>query len=110
MVEFAINNSVHALTTHRPFFVNGLLHLRLPIFLECDSSFKGEGITRANVNPDLNHHVLTMRSLHSTPISITSTSVKEMKLRVISLLLTRILIKISITPSESNYILCSVNN
>uniref|UniRef100_A0AAV1U9L3 Integrase catalytic domain-containing protein n=1 Tax=Peronospora matthiolae TaxID=2874970 RepID=A0AAV1U9L3_9STRA len=38
MVEFAINNSVHASTTHTPFFVNGLRHPRLPAFLECDSN------------------------------------------------------------------------
>uniref|UniRef100_A0AAV1UUP0 Integrase catalytic domain-containing protein n=1 Tax=Peronospora matthiolae TaxID=2874970 RepID=A0AAV1UUP0_9STRA len=41
MAEFAINNSVHALTTHALFFVNGLRHPRLPAFLECDSSFRG---------------------------------------------------------------------
>ena len=41
MVEFAINNSVHASTTHTPFFVNGLRHPRLPTFLECDSSLGG---------------------------------------------------------------------
>ena len=29
-VEFAINNSVHASTTHTPFFVDGLLYPRLP--------------------------------------------------------------------------------
>ena len=34
MVEFAINNYVHASTTHTPFFVNGLRHLRLPTHLE----------------------------------------------------------------------------
>ena len=33
MVEFAINNSVHASTTHTPFFVNGLRYPRLPTFL-----------------------------------------------------------------------------
>ena len=33
MVEFAINNSVHASTTHTPFFVNGLRHPLLPTFL-----------------------------------------------------------------------------
>uniref|UniRef100_A0AAV1UWZ8 Integrase catalytic domain-containing protein n=1 Tax=Peronospora matthiolae TaxID=2874970 RepID=A0AAV1UWZ8_9STRA len=38
MAEFAINYSVHASTTHTPFFVNGLRHPRLPTFLECDSS------------------------------------------------------------------------
>ena len=41
MVELAINNSVHASTTHTPFFVNGLRHPRLPTFLECNSSLGG---------------------------------------------------------------------
>uniref|UniRef100_A0AAV1UU77 Integrase catalytic domain-containing protein n=1 Tax=Peronospora matthiolae TaxID=2874970 RepID=A0AAV1UU77_9STRA len=41
MAEFAINNSVHASTTHTPFFLNGLRHPRLPAFLECDSSLRG---------------------------------------------------------------------
>uniref|UniRef100_A0AAV1TXS6 Uncharacterized protein n=1 Tax=Peronospora matthiolae TaxID=2874970 RepID=A0AAV1TXS6_9STRA len=40
MAEFAINNLVHASTTHTPFFVNGLRHPRLPAFLECDYSFR----------------------------------------------------------------------
>ena len=43
MAEFAINNSVHASTTHTPFFVNGLRHPRLPAFLECDSRLRGGG-------------------------------------------------------------------
>ena len=43
MVEFAINNSVHASTTHTPFFVNGLRHPRLLTFLECNSSLRGGG-------------------------------------------------------------------
>uniref|UniRef100_A0AAV1VL31 Integrase catalytic domain-containing protein n=1 Tax=Peronospora matthiolae TaxID=2874970 RepID=A0AAV1VL31_9STRA len=41
LAEFAINNSVHASTTHTPFFVIGLRHPRLPAFLECDSSLRG---------------------------------------------------------------------
>ena len=41
MVELAINNSVHASTTHTPFFVNGLRHPRLSNFLECNSSLRG---------------------------------------------------------------------
>ena len=43
IVEFAINNSVHTSTVHTPFFVNGLLHPRLPTFLECNSSLRGGG-------------------------------------------------------------------
>ena len=41
MVEFAINNYVHASTTHTPFFVNGLRHLRLPPYLECGTNSRG---------------------------------------------------------------------
>ena len=41
MVEFAINNSVHASTQHTPFFVNGLRHPRLPAQLERGSSLRG---------------------------------------------------------------------
>uniref|UniRef100_A0AAV1U1D1 Reverse transcriptase domain-containing protein n=1 Tax=Peronospora matthiolae TaxID=2874970 RepID=A0AAV1U1D1_9STRA len=37
MVEFAINNSVHASTTHTPFYVNGLRHPRVPTLLEFNS-------------------------------------------------------------------------
>uniref|UniRef100_A0AAV1TZL7 Reverse transcriptase domain-containing protein n=1 Tax=Peronospora matthiolae TaxID=2874970 RepID=A0AAV1TZL7_9STRA len=47
MVEFAINNSVHASTTHTPFYVNGLRHPRVPTLLECNSGLGGEG-TRAS--------------------------------------------------------------
>ena len=43
MVEFAINNSVHASTKHTAFFVNGLRLPRLPTFLECDSRSRGGG-------------------------------------------------------------------
>ena len=43
IVEFAINNSVHASTTHTPFFVNGMRHPRLLTFLECNSSLRGGG-------------------------------------------------------------------
>ncbi len=33
MAELAMNNSVHASTTHTPFYVNGLHHPRLPPLL-----------------------------------------------------------------------------
>uniref|UniRef100_A0AAV1US51 Integrase catalytic domain-containing protein n=1 Tax=Peronospora matthiolae TaxID=2874970 RepID=A0AAV1US51_9STRA len=48
MVEFAINNSVHASTTHTPFYVTGLRHPRVPTLLECNSVLRGE--TRASKN------------------------------------------------------------
>ena len=93
MVEFAINNSVHASTTHTPFFVNGLHHPCLPTVLECDSRLEGEGLARATVNPALTRHVLTMRSPRSTPMSITSALMKKTKLRAKMLLMATILIK-----------------
>ena len=49
MAEFAINNSVHASTTHTPFFVNGLRHPRIPSLIECDSRLSGGG-TRESAN------------------------------------------------------------
>lgn len=50
MAEFSINNSVHASTSHKPFFVNGLRHSSLPAFLECDSRLMGGGWTRSSRN------------------------------------------------------------
>uniref|UniRef100_A0AAV1US85 Reverse transcriptase domain-containing protein n=1 Tax=Peronospora matthiolae TaxID=2874970 RepID=A0AAV1US85_9STRA len=47
MVEFAINNSVHASTRHTSFYVNGLRHPRVPTLLECNSGLRG-GQTRAS--------------------------------------------------------------
>ena len=49
MVEFAINNSVHASTTHTPFYVNGLRHPRVPTLIECNSWIRGGG-TRSSKN------------------------------------------------------------
>ena len=100
MVDFAINNLVHASTTHTPFFVNGLRHPRLPTFLECNSSLRGEGLIRANAKPALTHHVLTTRSLRMTPMSITSTSVKKRKVRARVLLLPRSLILPQSAPAH----------
>jgi hypothetical protein len=50
MVEFAINNSVHASTTHTPFYVNGLRHPRIPALLESESSLR-EGGNRSSEPP-----------------------------------------------------------
>uniref|UniRef100_A0AAV1TYP8 Integrase catalytic domain-containing protein n=1 Tax=Peronospora matthiolae TaxID=2874970 RepID=A0AAV1TYP8_9STRA len=50
ILEFTINNSVHASTTHTLFFVNGLRHPRVPAFLGCDSSLRGAGLNRSNKN------------------------------------------------------------
>jgi hypothetical protein len=59
MVEFAINNSVHASTTHTPFYVNGLRHPRIPALLESESSLRGEGIARASRQSALAHQIST---------------------------------------------------
>ena len=53
MVEFAINNSVHASTTHTPFFVNGLRHPRIPTQLGESSSLRGSGLARAKSHAHL---------------------------------------------------------
>uniref|UniRef100_A0AAV1VCG2 Integrase catalytic domain-containing protein n=1 Tax=Peronospora matthiolae TaxID=2874970 RepID=A0AAV1VCG2_9STRA len=42
MVEFAINNSVHASTTHTPFYVNDLRHPRVPTLLEYVIAFDAD--------------------------------------------------------------------
>ena len=44
MAEFAMNNSVHASTTHTPFYVNGLRHPRLPSLLGGEPPLSGGGI------------------------------------------------------------------
>ena len=41
MVEFAINNSVHASTTLTPFYVNDLRHPRVPTLVEGNSNSRG---------------------------------------------------------------------
>ena len=60
MVEFAINNSVHASTTHTPFFVNGLRHPRLPTQLEGSSSLRGGGLARAKRVATHAHHAWSL--------------------------------------------------
>ena len=92
MVEFAINNSVHASTQHTPFFVNGFRHPRLLTFSECDSRLRG-GLIRPNTNRALTRYVLTTWSPLLTPMSLTSTSVKKREVRERMLLLTTILIE-----------------
>ena len=43
VVEFALNNAVHASTGYTPFFVNGLTHPRVPFTLPLRSSGLGGG-------------------------------------------------------------------
>ncbi|KAG3068322.1 hypothetical protein PI124_g21152 [Phytophthora idaei] len=52
MAEFAINNSVHASTGRKPFYVNVMRHPRLPSMLgTVDSSLSGGGSTVASEQP-----------------------------------------------------------
>jgi len=51
MVEFAINNAVHAWTGQTPFYVNGLRHPRLPHLLQGVCSPLSEGENQDS-NPD----------------------------------------------------------
>jgi hypothetical protein len=46
MVEFAINNAVHASTGFTPFYLNGLRHPALPLCLMGDKQDSGEGGAR----------------------------------------------------------------
>ena len=62
MVEFAITNSVHASTTHTPFFVNGLRYPRTPAHLGCDPEIWGEGLARAKADLALAHLASTLSS------------------------------------------------
>ena len=43
MVEFALNNAVHASTGYTPFYVNGLTHPRVPLTLPLCGSGLGGG-------------------------------------------------------------------
>ena len=43
MVEFALNNAVHASTGYNPFYVNGLTHPRVPLTLPLRGSGLGGG-------------------------------------------------------------------
>ena len=54
VVEFALNNAVHASTGYTPFYVNGLTHLRVPLKLPRLGSKLGRGEIAdrlANVSP-----------------------------------------------------------
>ena len=41
MVDFSINYSVHASTTHTLFYVNGLHHPRIPALIQSDYGLRG---------------------------------------------------------------------
>ena len=43
VIEFALNNAVHAITCYTPFFVNGLTHPRVPLTLPLSGSGLGGG-------------------------------------------------------------------
>ena len=52
MVEFAINNAVHASTGQTPFYINGLRHPRLPHLLQGVCSPLSEGGNQETSTPD----------------------------------------------------------
>ena len=87
MVEFTINDSVHASTQHTPFFANGLRLPRLPTLLECDSCIRGEGLARAKIGLALTHHVSTLPSSRMMTMSIRSTSKKTISIIAMTLVL-----------------------
>ena len=54
VVEFALNNTVHASTGYTPFYVNGLTHPRVPLTLPlCGSGLGGGEVANrlADVSP-----------------------------------------------------------
>ena len=77
IIKFAINKSVHASTTHTPFYVNGLNHPRIPALIHSDSGLRGEGLTRAKTAMAIAHHVSPQMTLRLMPITIMSTSRKS---------------------------------
>ena len=76
MVEFAINNSVHASTTHTPFFVNGLRHPRVPALLERNSDLRGGG-TRASKNNFYSHSLRTDKEVTAYDADIDNINIEE---------------------------------
>jgi hypothetical protein len=52
MVEFAINNAVHASTGQTPFYINGLRHPRLPHLLQRVCSPLSGGENQEDTTPD----------------------------------------------------------
>ena len=82
MVEFAINNSVHASTTHTPLYVNGLRHPRIPVIIQSDSGLRGEGLARSKTGLDLAHHVSPHTSIRLMPMSTKSILSVAMTLQI----------------------------
>jgi Chromo (CHRromatin Organisation MOdifier) domain len=63
LVEFSINNSVHASTGHTPFYVNGLRHPRLPPMLGVNTHLTGGGLpqsTDAAVDANMEERTRTL--------------------------------------------------
>ena len=89
MMEFSINNSVDASTTHTPLFVNGLHHPRLPTFLECESRFK----MRETHSSDRQSGSHSSSAKNAVTTMLTSALVKKTKVRAKMLLLATVLIK-----------------
>ena len=76
MVELAINSSMHASTTHTPFYVNGLHHPRIPALIQSDSG-RREELDRAKTVIALAHRVPPHTSIRLMPMSRRSTSKKS---------------------------------
>ena len=83
MVEFAINNLVHASTTHTPFYVNGLRHPRIPTVLESTSTFRGgrthlsanqSGSRSSSIDEDVNANELVDSDVDNIDITTTDDS------------------------------------
>ena len=53
MVEFAMNNSAHASTTHTTIYVNGLRNPRIPSMIQSDHGIRGKGLAREKTVMDL---------------------------------------------------------
>ena len=105
MVDYAINNSVHASTQPTPFYVNGLRRPRLPTLLECDSLSRGEGIARAKTVLVLDHHVSTLTSSRMMPMATRSTLINKItSIIAATLSLTRMMVTMLIFSAMSTTI------
>jgi RNase H-like domain found in reverse transcriptase/Reverse transcriptase (RNA-dependent DNA polymerase)/Integrase zinc binding domain/Retroviral aspartyl protease/Chromo (CHRromatin Organisation MOdifier) domain len=88
MTEFAINNSVHASTSHTPFYVNGLRHPRVPASLGVNHWLSGGETTSLDKNGPIKevssdlHSLDSSSSVHSelTSVETSSSMTQELNL------------------------------
>ena len=99
MVEFAINNSVHASAEHTTFFVSGLRHPRIPTLLECDYWIRG-GLARVNTVLALAHHAPTLTSSRMMPTLKKIISIITMRLLANPMMMT--VLVFSASPMTKN--------